>query len=53
VIKLLSKPRPSEAPAGFELWPRWFSTPQLMHIRLFGAMYILGIILDIVLRNIR
>jgi len=51
VIKLLSKPRPNEAPAGFELWPRWFSTPQLMHIRLFGAMYILGIILDIILKR--
>jgi 1,4-dihydroxy-2-naphthoate octaprenyltransferase len=50
VIKLLSQPRPEEAPPGFALWPRWFSTPQLMHIRLFGALYILGIILDIVLR---
>jgi hypothetical protein len=49
VIKLLSQPRPKEAPAGFALWPRWFSTPQLMHIRLFGGLYILGIILDIFL----
>jgi hypothetical protein len=51
VIQLLSQPRPKEAPAGFDLWPRWFSTPQLRHIRLFGAMYILGIVLDIVLRR--
>jgi hypothetical protein len=50
VIKLLNQPRPKEAPPGFELWPRWFSTPQLRHIRLFGGLYILGIILDIVLR---
>jgi len=50
VIKLLSQPRPKEAPAGFALWPRWFSTPQLLHIRLFGGLYALGIILDIVLR---
>jgi 1,4-dihydroxy-2-naphthoate octaprenyltransferase len=50
VIKLLTKPRPKEAPPGFDLWPRWFSTPQLRHIRLFGAFYILGIVLDIVLR---
>jgi 1,4-dihydroxy-2-naphthoate polyprenyltransferase len=50
VIKLLSQPRPKEAPSGFALWPRWFSTPQLLHIRLFGALYVLGIILDIVLR---
>ncbi|MCI0554077.1 MAG: prenyltransferase [Anaerolineae bacterium] len=50
VIKLLSQPRPKEAPPGFALWPRWFSTPQLLHIRLFGGLYVLGIILDIVLR---
>ncbi|HKY55776.1 MAG TPA: prenyltransferase [Anaerolineales bacterium] len=50
VIKLLNQPRPKEAPPGFALWPRWFSTPQLLHIRLFGGLYILGIILDILLR---
>ncbi len=51
VIQLLSQPRPKEAPAGFALWPRWFSTPQLLHIRLFSGLYILGIILDILLRT--
>ncbi len=51
VVRLLSEPRPSQAPPGFALWPRWFSTPQLRHIRLFGAFYILGIVLDIVLRT--
>jgi 1,4-dihydroxy-2-naphthoate octaprenyltransferase len=50
VIKLLSQPRPTEAPPGFALWPRWFSTPQLMHIRLFGGLYILGLFLDVLLR---
>src|SRR5258706_10882064 len=49
VIKLLSQPRPSEAPPGFALWPRWFSTPQLLHIRLFGGLYILGLVLDTLL----
>jgi 1,4-dihydroxy-2-naphthoate octaprenyltransferase len=50
VMKLLSQPRPKEAPAGFDLWPRWFSTPQLRHIRLFGGLYILGILFDVILR---
>ena len=50
VIELLSQPRPKEAPPGFALWPRWFSTPQLLHIRLWGGLYVLGIILDILLR---
>jgi 1,4-dihydroxy-2-naphthoate octaprenyltransferase len=50
VIKLLSQPRPTEAPPGFALWPRWFSTPQLMHIRLFGSLYIFSLFADTVLR---
>ena len=50
VLKLLSQPRPSQAPPGFDLWPRWFSTPQLRHIRLFGGLYTVGILLDILLR---
>lgn len=49
VIKLLSQPRPTEAPPGFALWPRWFSTPQLLHIRLFGGLYMLGLVLDTLL----
>ena len=51
VIKLLSQTRPNQAPPGFQFWPRWFSTPQLLHIRLWGGLYVLGIILDIILRN--
>jgi 1,4-dihydroxy-2-naphthoate octaprenyltransferase len=50
VIKLLSQPRPGEAPPGFKLWPRWFSTPQLLHIRLFGGLYILSLLMDLLLR---
>jgi len=50
VVKLLSKPRPTEAPPGFQLWPRWFSTPLLKHIRLFGGLYILGLLADTLLR---
>lgn len=51
VIKLLSQPRPTEAPPGFALWPRWFSTPQLLHQRLFAGMLMLGIVLDILIRS--
>jgi 1,4-dihydroxy-2-naphthoate octaprenyltransferase len=50
VIQLLSKPRPTESPAGFENWPRWFSTPQLRHVRLFGGLYIIGLFADNLLR---
>ena len=50
VINLLRQPRPTEAPPGFLLWPRWFSTPQLLHMRLFGGLMILGILADTLLR---
>jgi 1,4-dihydroxy-2-naphthoate octaprenyltransferase len=50
IIKLLRKPRPSEPPPGFEFWPRWFSTPQLRHVRLFGGLYILGLFADNLIR---
>jgi 1,4-dihydroxy-2-naphthoate octaprenyltransferase len=50
VIKLLRQPRPTKAPPGFEFWPRWFSTPQLKHVRLFAGLYIIGLILDNLLR---
>lgn len=50
VIKLLSNPRPTEPPPGFALWPRWFSTPQLRHIRLFGGLYMLGLLADNLVR---
>ena len=50
VLKLLSRPRPTEAPPGFALWPRWFSTPQLMHIRLFGGLYIFALFADTMVR---
>jgi len=51
VIKLLAKPRPTEPPPGFLLWPRWFSTPLLRHERLFGGLYILGLLGGLVLRS--
>jgi 1,4-dihydroxy-2-naphthoate octaprenyltransferase len=50
VIKLLGKPRPTEPPPGFQLWPRWFSTPLLRHIRLFGGLFMLGLFADGILR---
>lgn len=53
VIKLLSRPRPAAPPPGFALWPRWFSTPQLLHIRLFGGLYMLGLLADTLLRIYR
>jgi 1,4-dihydroxy-2-naphthoate octaprenyltransferase len=46
-VAVLSKPRPDAAPKGFEaFWPTWFSGFCFYHNRLFGGLFILGILLD-------
>jgi len=49
-LRLLSRPRPKEAPPGYPVWPRWFSTVAFVHNRKFGNLFILGVALDTVLR---
>ena len=51
-ISRLSKPRPEAAPAGYPVWPRWFSTVSFMHNRKFGNLFVLGVLLDTILRVI-
>lgn len=51
-IFVLSKPRPDAAPKGFEaFWPTWFSGFCFYHNRMFGGLFILGILLDTVARK--
>lgn len=49
-LGVLSKPRPGEAPEGYPLWPTWFSAFAFHHNRLFGGLFILGLIIDTILR---
>jgi 1,4-dihydroxy-2-naphthoate polyprenyltransferase len=49
-IARMSKPRPAEAPPGYPVWPRWFSTVAFMHNRWFGNLFILAVLLDTVIR---
>jgi len=52
-IFTLSKPRPDGAPAGFEsFWPTWFSGFCFYHNRLFGGLFILGVLLDTFFRKL-
>jgi len=51
-IKRLSNPRPSEPPAGYPIWPRWFSTVCFVHNRVFSNYFVLGLIFDTLLRTI-
>jgi len=51
-VAVLSKPRPDAAPKGFEaFWPTWFSGFCFYHNRMFGGLFILGILLDTVARK--
>jgi 1,4-dihydroxy-2-naphthoate octaprenyltransferase len=49
-IMRLSKPRPTEAPPGYPIWPLWFSTVSFAHNRKFGNLFVLGVALDTVVR---
>lgn len=52
-IYALSKPRPEAAPKGFEaFWPTWFSGFCFYHNRMFGGLFVIGILLDTLFRKI-
>jgi 1,4-dihydroxy-2-naphthoate octaprenyltransferase len=52
-VFVLSKPRPEGPPAGFEaFWPTWFSGFCFYHNRLFGGLFILGVLLDTFFRKL-
>jgi 1,4-dihydroxy-2-naphthoate polyprenyltransferase len=51
-LMVLTKPRPAEAPAGYPIWPLWFSTFSFAHNRWFGNLFILGVIVDTAIRLI-
>ncbi len=49
-IRRLSKPRPDGPPAGYPIWPRWFSTLAFLHNRKFGNLFIIAVVFDTLLR---
>jgi 1,4-dihydroxy-2-naphthoate polyprenyltransferase len=49
-LLMLSKPRPAGPPPGYPIWPRWFSTVSFVHNRNFGNLFILGLLVDTLLR---
>ncbi len=53
-VAVLLKPRPQGPPAGFEMfWPTWFSGFAFYHNRMFGGMFVLGIMLDTLFRKVQ
>jgi 1,4-dihydroxy-2-naphthoate octaprenyltransferase len=49
-IKRMSKPRPAEPPPGYPIWPRWFSTVCFVHNRVFSNYFVLGLLVDTLIR---
>ncbi len=49
-VKILSRPRPEEAPPNYPFWPTYFSAFNFNHNRMFGGLFILALIFDTILR---
>jgi 1,4-dihydroxy-2-naphthoate polyprenyltransferase len=47
---VFSQPKPKEPPAGDTIWPLWFVGVAFLHNRRFGSLYLLGLILQILVR---
>ncbi|MFN2215370.1 MAG: prenyltransferase, partial [Anaerolineales bacterium] len=46
----LLKPRPSEPPKEWPAWPTWFSGFAFYHNRLFSNLFLLGMLLNLIIR---
>jgi 1,4-dihydroxy-2-naphthoate octaprenyltransferase len=52
VLKMFSAPKPESCPPGYpeSAWPLYFVSMAFVHNRRFGLWYLLGLILEVVLR---
>jgi len=50
-IQRMSKPRPDAPPAGYPIWPRWFSTVCFVHNRVFSNYFVLALVIDTLIRT--
>ncbi len=51
-LQRMSQPRPAGPPPGYPIWPRWFSTVCFVHNRVFSNYFVLGLILDTIVRTL-
>jgi len=52
VFRMLRTPRPTERPADYpeDTWPLWFSAAAFLQNRLYGLMFLLGLILSLFIK---
>ena len=52
-LRVMAEPAPATAPAGYVGWPLWYHRVCLVHNRLFGWLYLLGIALGAIVPSLR
>lgn len=51
-LQRFSRPRPEAPPSGYPIWPRWYSTVCFVHNIAFGNYFVIGLVLDTLLRMV-
>lgn len=52
LLPMFRAPKPDEKPADYpDVWPNYFVAAAFQHNRRFGSLFLLGLILDVVVRN--
>ncbi len=46
-LRTYGRPKPSEAPAGYPLWPLWYVAWAFLVTRRAGALFVVGLALDV------
>ena len=51
ILPMFQKPKPDEKPEGYpDVWPNYFVASAFVHNRAFGMYFLLGLILDVILK---
>ncbi len=51
VARAYQRPRPPEPPKGYPVWPLWYAPLAFVHARRAGALFLLGLAIDAVIRT--
>lgn len=52
VWRAYTQPRPAEPPKGYPVWPLWYAPVAFVHARRAGALLLLGLAVDAVIRTV-
>jgi len=48
VIRVYNRPPPDEPPEGYPIWPLWYVAWAFLLTRRAGALFVLGLLLDVI-----